>query len=81
MSEDLKMMIYFIPSEILYSVKGEYRHLYMNANLAMKVGYGADRILVLDNGQVAVFENKILTSVSERIELEDTLIDGKETGT
>ena len=77
-SEDLKMMMYLFRPKYYIPVKGEYRHLYMNANLAMKVGYGADRILVLDNGQVAVFENKILTSVSERIELEDTLIDGKE---
>ena len=73
-----KMMMYLFRPKYYIPVKGEYRHLYMNANLAMKVGYGADRILVLDNGQVAVFENKILTSVSERIELEDTLIDGKE---
>ncbi|WP_279074388.1 ribonuclease J [Amedibacillus dolichus] len=77
-SEDLKMMMYLFRPKYYIPVKGEYRHLYMNANLAMKVGYGADRILVLDNGQVAVFENKILTLVSERIELEDTLIDGKE---
>ena len=77
-SEDLKMMMYLFRPKYYIPVKGEYRHVYMNANLAMKVGYGADRILVLDNGQVAVFENKILTSVSERIELEDTLIDGKE---
>ncbi|MBS4884094.1 MAG: ribonuclease J [Amedibacillus dolichus] len=77
-SEDLKMMMYLFRPKYYIPVKGEYRHLYMNANLAMKVGYGADRILVLDNGQAAVFENKILTSVSERIELEDTLIDGKE---
>ena len=77
-SEDLKMMMYLFRPKYYIPVKGEYRHLYMNANLAMKVGYSADRILVLDNGQVAVFENRILTSVSERIELEDTLIDGKE---
>lgn len=42
------------------------------------MGYGPDKILILDNGQVAQFENKVLTSVGERLELEDTLIDGKE---
>lgn len=77
-SEDLKMMLYLFHPKYYIPVKGEYRHLYTNANLAMKMGLSADRILILDNGQVALFDNKILKSVSERLELEDTLIDGKE---
>ncbi|WP_416325314.1 ribonuclease J [[Eubacterium] hominis] len=77
-SEDLKMMLYLFRPKYYIPVKGEYRHLYMNANLATKMGYGPDKILILDNGQVAQFENKALTSVGERLELEDTLIDGKE---
>lgn len=77
-SEDLKMMLYLFRPKYYIPIKGEYRHLYTNANLAMKMGLSADRILILDNGQIALFENKILKSVAERIELEDTLIDGKE---
>lgn len=77
-SEDLKMMLYLFRPKYYIPVKGEYRHLYVNANLATKMGYGPDKILILDNGQVAQFENKVLTSVGERLELEDTLIDGKE---
>ena len=81
-SEDLKMMLYLFRPKYYIPVKGEYRHLYVNANLATKMGYGPDKILILDNGQVAQFENKVLTSVGERLELEDTLIDGiiKEVG-
>lgn len=76
--EDLKMMLYLFRPKYYIPVKGEYRHLFMNANLAMSVGYSADRIVVLENGQIATFENKVLKSVAEHIKLEDTLIDGKE---
>lgn len=76
--EDLKMMLYLFRPKYYIPVKGESRHLFMNANLAMSVGYSADRIVVLENGQIATFENKVLKSVAEHIELEDTLIDGKE---
>lgn len=50
----------------------------MNANLGVSMGYSPDRILILDNGQMATFENGVLKSASQYLELEDTLIDGKE---
>lgn len=77
-SEDLKMMLYLFKPKFYIPVKGEYRHLFMNAQLATKMGYSPDRILILDNGQIAEFENKVVTSTSRHLELEDTLIDGKE---
>ncbi|WP_418547939.1 ribonuclease J [Longicatena caecimuris] len=77
-SEDLKMMLYLFQPKYYIPIKGEYRHLYVNANLATKMGYSPDRILILENGQIALFENKILKSVAQRLELEDTMIDGKE---
>lgn len=77
-SEDLKMMLYLFKPKYYIPVKGEYRHLVINANLATKMGYRPDKIVILDNGQIATFENKILKSVADHIDLEDTLIDGKE---
>jgi len=77
-SEDLKMMLYLFKPKYYIPVKGEYRHLVMNANLGVSMGYSPDRILILDNGQIAVFENTVLKSVSDHLTLEDTLIDGKE---
>ena len=76
--EDLKMMLYLFKPTYYIPVKGEYRHLYMNATLAMDMGYQADRILVLDNGQVAEFEGGEVKSTAEHLALSDTLIDGKE---
>lgn len=78
-SEDLKMMLYLFQPKYYIPVKGEYRHLFVNANLALHMGYSPDRILILENGQIAVFENRILKSVATHLDLEDTLIDGKET--
>ena len=77
-SEDLKMMLYLFKPKYYSPVKGEYRHLVVNANLATKMGYRPDKIVILDNGQIAAFENKVLKSVADHIELEDTMIDGKE---
>lgn len=77
-SEDLKMMLYLFRPRYYLPVKGEYRHLITNANLANKMGYRPDQILILDNGQIATFRNKVLHSVNETIELQDTLIDGKD---
>ena len=36
--EDLKMMLYLFKPKYYIPVKGEYRHLYMNATLAMDMG-------------------------------------------
>lgn len=77
-SEDLKMMLYLFKPKYYLPVKGEYRHLITNANLALKMGYRPDQIVILDNGQFAMFENGILKSVAEHIELEDMMIDGKD---
>ncbi len=77
-SEDLKMMLYLFKPRYYLPVKGEFRHLIANANLAFKMGYRPDQIVILDNGQIASFENRVLKSVADHIELEDTLIDGKE---
>lgn len=77
-SEDLKMMLYLFKPKYYIPVKGEYRHLVLNANLGVDMGYSPDRILILDNGQIATFEDKVLKSVSDHLTLEDTLIDGKE---
>ena len=77
-SEDLKMMLYLFKPKYYLPVKGEYRHLIVNANLASKMGYRPDQIIILDNGQFASFENGVLKSVAEHIELEDMMIDGKD---
>lgn len=77
-AEDLKMMIYFLKPTYYMPVKGEYRHLIDNANIALNRGFYADKILVLDNGQIATFENGKLADMATVLTLEDVLIDGSE---
>ena len=55
--EDLKMMIYLLKPKYYIPVKGEYRQLIANANIALNMGYNAERIIVLDNGQGVVFND------------------------
>ena len=76
--EDLKMMLYLFKPRDYIPVKGEYRHLYMNATLAMDMGNPSSNILVLDNGQIAEFEDGEVKSTAQHLPLSDTMIDGKE---
>ncbi|NLC54379.1 MAG: ribonuclease J [Erysipelothrix sp.] len=74
--EDLKMMLYLFKPRYYIPVKGNYRHLAGNADLAMGLGYTADRIVILDNGQVATFEKNRLKSASNMVSAEDVMVDG-----
>lgn len=76
--EDLKMALYLFKPKYYFPVKGEFRHLIRNADIATMMGFTPDRIVVCDNGQVATFERRALVSMRAEIELEDTLIDGNE---
>lgn len=76
--EDLKMMLFLMKPKYYIPVKGEYRHLYMNSEIALEMGYKPSQIILLDNGQVATFENQKLRSCSIELELHDVMIDGKE---
>ena len=75
-SEDLKMMMYLFRPKFYIPVKGEYRQLISNANIATMMGLTPDKIVVLDNGQMAVFEDGNLKSCAQELELEEVLIDG-----
>ena len=74
--EDLKMMLYLIRPKYYLPVKGQYSQLVENADIAVEMGYTPDKIIILDNGQFATFENGRLASTSDIIELKETSIDG-----
>lgn len=76
--EDLKMMIALLKPKFYVPVKGEYKNLFINANLGNEMGIPASNVVILDNGQVAEFVDGRLKSTQEIIELEDVLIDGKD---
>lgn len=73
--EDLKMMLYLTSPRYYLPIKGQYSDLANNADIAVQMGFTPDKIIILDNGQFASFENGRLSSTSDIIELNDTAID------
>lgn len=78
--EDLMLMIDLMNPKYYFPVKGEYRHQYMNAEVAETVGIPKENIILKQNGDVAEFINGKLTDSKEHIEVDDILIDGKSQG-
>ncbi len=74
--EDIKMLVYLLKPKYFIPIHGEYRHLVNNATIALDLGYYADKIVVLDNGQIATFENAKLANTANIIKLDEILIDG-----
>ena len=76
--EDLKMMIYLLQPKYYIPVKGEYRQLISNANIALDMGYNANRIVVMDNGQVATINDGNLEYNFDRVNADSVLVDGND---
>lgn len=74
--EDIKMMVYLMRPKYYIPVKGEYRQLISNANIALDMGYNAGNIVVMDNGQVATIQDGQLNPHFDSVEVGDVMIDG-----
>ena len=74
--EDLKMMIYLMNPQYYVPVKGEYRQLISNANIALDMGYPANNIIVLENGQVATIENGQLQRSMKTVPVGNIMVSG-----
>lgn len=79
-SEDLKLVYQILKPLYILPVIGEYRHQYMQKNIAIDAGYQEDKILVLDNGVQIVFENGLLQKSTEKVFASDVLVDGSVVG-
>ena len=75
--EDLMMMINLMNPKYYFPVKGEYRHQYMNADIAFESGIPKENIVLKLNGDVATFVDGNLVEEAEHIDIGDILIDGK----
>ena len=67
---DLLKPKYYMP------VKGEYRYMVRNADLATNLGYSSENIILKQNGDIVNFIDKKLVDKMEHINIDDTLIDG-----
>ncbi len=75
-AEDIKMLLSLLKPKYYIPLKGDYKELVEAANLALNRGFLANRILVLDNGQIAQFDSGQLTSMATHIDLEEVYVDG-----
>ena len=78
-SEDLKLMLNLLKPKYYMPVKGEYRYMVNNANIAKDLGMSEDNILLKLNGEVVNIENGNLVLKNEKVKVNDKLIDGKST--
>ena len=77
--EDLMLMIKLLNPKYYVPVKGEYRYMVNNANLAKKLGMKDSNIILKQNGEfINIIDGKLLDK-AESIKVNDVLIDGKST--
>ena len=76
-SEDLMLMIKLLNPKFYIPVKGEYRYMVGNANLASELGLPSENILLKQNGDIINIEDGNLIDNFESIKVNDVLIDGK----
>lgn len=77
--EDLMIMLNLVNPKYYMPVKGEYRLMVNNANLATSLGILASNIILKQNGDVVEFIDGVLQDKFETIKVDDILIDGKST--
>ena len=75
-SEDIMIMLDLLKPKYYMPVKGEYRYMVGNANLAYNLGYNKENILLKQNGDIVRFIDGNLVDKFEHINIDDTLIDG-----
>ncbi len=76
LAEDVKLLVNFLNPRFVIPIIGEYRHQYALRNVVITMGYDAKRVLMLDNGQIALINNKKVISLSERVDAPEILVDG-----
>ena len=75
--EDLMIMLNLLKPKYYMPVKGQYRLMVNNANLANSLGMSPDNIILKQNGDIVKIEDGKLLESFDRIEIDDYLIDGK----
>ena len=79
-AEELKMMINILKPEYIIPTIGEFRHQYGVRKLAMELNYTADKVFLLDNGDVFNYKDKEVYVSKNDINAGEILIDGTAVG-
>ena len=75
--EDLMLMIKLLNPKYYMPIKGEYRYMVNNADLASSLGIPDSNILLKQNGDIVEINNGVLQDNFKSIKVNDVLIDGK----
>ena len=78
--EDLMLMIDLMNPKYYFPVKGEYRNQYANGEIAEELGIPRDNIILKLNGDVFEMVNGKNTNSLEKVEVDEILIDGNDSG-
>ena len=77
--EEMKLLLNLVKPKYFIPIHGELRHLHIHASLAREVGIPAERIAVLENGQVVEFNERGM-QVIERVPGGYVFVDGTGVG-
>lgn len=74
--EEMKLMISLLQPKYIIPIHGEYRYLVEHCKLAQGLGMSPDNTLVVENGQIAEFDDKGGRIAKEKAPVGFVLIDG-----
>ncbi len=77
--EELKLMLRLVKPRYFIPIHGEYRHLVKHAQLALEMGMPETNVLIAENGDVILFENR-KARIGSPIHIGRNLVDGKGIG-
>ena len=75
--EDLMLMIKLVNPTYYMPVKGDYRYMVGNANVASSLGISNENIILKQNGDIVNIDDKVLQDKFEHFNVDDIFIDGK----
>ena len=78
-TEDLMLMLNLMNPKYYFPVMGEYRHQVANADIAYSLNMSKENIILKQNGEVAIFNNGVLSKETEKVKVDELLIDGNTT--
>jgi ribonuclease J len=78
--DDLKMLYSMLSPKYIIPIIGEYRHQYMQKNVALEAGFDENRIIILENGETANFTNGEYVKGKDKVQSGDVLVDGSIVG-
>ena len=74
--EDLMLMVKLLNPKYYMPVKGDYRYMVGNANIANQVNIPSENIILKQNGDIVSIKDKVLEENFDHIKVDDIFIDG-----